>query len=400
MKIAYFDCFSGAAGDMILAALLDVGCPLEPLQQVVRALNLSGVALTAEKVKRGGIAATYVRVAVGPEAEKKHRHLHHITAIIDAAHLPISVAENAKRIFQRLAAAEAQVHATTIEKVHFHEVGAADAIVDIVCACAALHELGIEAVHCSAIPTGHGTVRCEHGIMPVPAPATANLLAGVPLAACDEPGELTTPTGAAILTTLSRSFGPPPEMTIRAAGYGAGTREGQTRPNVLRVLLAESGGAAADEREIVVVLEAQVDDAPGQVVAYAVERALAEGALDAYIVPIIMKKGRPGQLVTVLCRPGDAEKLEDVLFRETTTFGVRRAMLARRKLAREHVAVETPFGPIRVKVGRSGGAVVQAWPEYEDCAAAALRAGVALRDVQQAALAAYGRSHGCDSGGT
>lgn len=399
MRIAYFDCFSGAAGDMILAALLDAGCPLGPLQQAVQALNLPGVTLRAEKVKRGGIAATHVRVDVGAEAQEKHRHLHHITAMIDAARLAPPVADAAKRVFQRLAAAEAQVHATTIEKVHFHEVGAADAIVDIVCACAALHELRIEAVHCSAVPTGHGTVRCEHGIMPVPAPATANLLAGVPLAACDEPGELTTPTGAAILTTLSRSFGPPPEMTIRAIGYGAGTREGRTRPNVLRVLVADSAAAVADEQDVVVVLEAQVDDAPGQVVGHAVERALSEGALDAYIVPIIMKKGRPGQLLSVLCSPADADKMEDVLFRETTTFGVRRATLARHKLAREHVSVQTPFGAIRVKVGRRGGAVVQAWPEYEDCAAAAQRSGAALRDVQRAALAAYGQSHGCDAGG-
>jgi hypothetical protein len=341
----------------------------------------------------------HVRVEVGLDAPKKHRHLHQITAIIDAARLPPAVAVDAKHIFQRLAAAEAQVHATTIEKVHFHEVGATDAIVDIVCACAALHELGIEAVHCSAIPTGHGTVRCEHGVMPVPAPATANLLAGVPLAACEEPGELTTPTGAAILTTLSRSFGPPPDMIVRSIGYGAGAREGRTRPNVLRVLIAESAAAAAEELDLVAVLEAQVDDAPGQVVAHAAERALAEGALDAYIVPIIMKKGRPGQLLTVLCRPPDAEKLADVLFRETTTFGVRRATLARRKLARHHMTVETAYGSIRVKVGRRGGAVVQAWPEYEDCAAAALRAGVALRDVQQAALAAFGQAHERDAGG-
>ena len=193
----------------------------------------------------------------------------------------------------------------------------------------------------------------------VPAPATANLLVGVPLAECEEPGELTTPTGAAILTTLSRSFGPPPEMTVRSAGYGAGTREGRTRPNLLRVLIADSAATAADEQDTVTVLEAQLDDAPGQTVAYAAERLLAEGALDAYIVPIIMKKGRPGQLLTVLTRPADADRLMDVLFRETTTFGVRRSSLARRKLFREHVTVDTRFGPIRVKVGRRDGAVLR-----------------------------------------
>jgi hypothetical protein len=401
MKLAYFDCFSGAAGDMIMAAMLDAGCPIGVLHETVRALNLPGVTLCAERVKRHGIAATYVRVEVGPEAQKKHRHLHHIEKIIDEARLDATVATRARVIFRRLAEAEAAVHNTTIEKVHFHEVGAADAIVDIVGAAAGLHALGVERCVCSAVPTGHGTVNCEHGIIPVPAPATARLLIGVPLAACEEPGELTTPTGAAILTTLCDDFGPPPPLKIAAIGYGAGTREGKTRANVLRVMLGEPVDAAtaaasaarhADREyaDIVTILEAQLDDAPGQNVAFAAQRLLDAGALDVFVVPIIMKKGRPGQLISVLCRPADADALTARLFAETTTFGVRRTQAARAKLAREHTAVATPFGEIRVKVGRdANGQAVQAWPEYDDCCAAALRSGASLRDVQDAARQAW-----------
>lgn len=393
MRIAYFDCFSGAAGDMILAALIDAGWPAERLHWLVNQLGLPGVSATVEKVKRHGIAATHVRVVIGPEAIKKHRHLHHIRDIIDAAAgLPPRMKDNALAVFRRLAEAEAAVHQTTIEKVHFHEVGAADAIVDIVGACLGLADLGVERTFCSPIPTGHGTVTCEHGVMPVPAPATALLLRGVPLAACDEPGELTTPTGAAVLTTLAGGFGPMPPMTLRASGTGAGTREGQTRPNILRVLIGETAAADGDETDTVALIEAQLDDATGQVLAHAGERLLAAGALDAYLTPIIMKKGRPGHLLTVLCRPEDCDALERVVLTETTTFGLRRSTTQRRKLAREHATVQTPHGPIRVKLGRLAGRVVQAWPEYDDCVAAAARTGAPLRQVQQAALEAWSRA--------
>lgn len=392
MRLAYIDCFSGAAGDMLLAALLHAGYPLDELRATIARLHLPDVRVEAEVVRRGGIAGTHVRVVVGPAAGHKHRHLPQILDIIAAAGLPERVAETATLAFRRLAEAEAAVHQTAIEKVHFHEVGADDAIVDIVGVCSGFEALGVERVVAAPVPTGSGTVRCEHGEMPVPAPATAELLRGVPLAACEERGELTTPTGAALLTTLAEAFGPLPAMTIQRIGYGAGTRENRSRPNLLRLLIGTAVGAgheAAGEVDRVVVLETQLDDAPGQVVGFALERALEAGALDAYVVPIGMKKGRPGQLLTVLAAPADAPRIEEVLFRETTTLGVRRYECERRKLIRSHVAVATPFGEIRVKVGRRGDEVLQAWPEYEDCAAAARAHGVALRQVQAAALEAW-----------
>lgn len=393
MRIAYLDCFSGCAGDMFLAALIDAGVPLAELQRVVNLLQLPGVSLHLERVKRGGIAAAHVRVEVGPESRKAHRHLHHIVKIIDAAALPPGVGNRAKAVFTKLAEAEAAVHGSTIEKVHFHEVGAADAIVDIVCACAGLAHLGIERLHCSPVPPGSGAVHCEHGIMPVPAPATARLLADIPLAACEEPGELVTPTGAALIATLAAAFGPLPAMKISAQGWGAGTREGKTRANVLRLIVGDASDPAPSHGDVefdtVTVLEAQLDDAPGQVVAFAIERLLAAGALDAYAVPIMMKKGRPGILLTVLVKPEDRLRAEDVLFAQTPTLGVRRTTCDRTKLARRHDTVATPFGEIRVKVGRRNGRDAQIWPEYEDCAAAALRCNVALRDVQLEALRSW-----------
>jgi uncharacterized protein (TIGR00299 family) protein len=393
MRIAYIDCFSGVAGDMLLAALIDAGAPESVVRDTITRLNLPEVSLTVEKVKKQGLAARYLRVHVDSSVPQKHRHLHHIVKIIDAAGLPPAVADNAKRIFTRLAEAEALVHNSTIEKVHFHEVGAADAIVDIVCTCAALAHLDIERIVCSPIPTGSGTLTCDHGVMPVPAPATAQLLRGVPIAATDEIGELATPTGVAIVTALAAEFGPPPSMTVREIGIGAGTRDGKTRPNIVRVLIGDAAGSAGLEHDSVTVLEAQIDDATGQAVAYAMERILAAGALDAYITPIIMKKGRPGQLLTVLCRPADAATCEDAILRHTSTFGVRCSVQPRTKLTREHATVETRYGPIRVKVGRRGDQVLHAWPEYEDCVAAAGRAAAPLQDVQQAALQAYAKKN-------
>jgi len=389
MRVGYFDCFSGAAGDMILGALIDAGLPLAVLESVVARLHLPGVSLAAEKAQRHGIAVTHVRVNVEPGSQKAHRHLPEIERIIAAADLPGPVTDDALRIFRRLAEAEAAVHGTPIEKVHFHEVGAADAIVDVVGACAGLRELGVERVLCSPIPTGSGQVTCHHGVMPVPAPATARLLEGAPLAACAEPGELTTPTGAAILTTLADAYGPPPTMTLRAVGYGAGTRQGQTRPNFLRLLLGDETGRRDDaDRDTVLQLETQVDDATAQSLSFALERLLESGALDAFLTPIVMKKGRPGALLTVLARAADADGLEAILFAETGTLGVRRRECQRTTLRRRHESVCTPFGEVRVKVSERDGAE-RAWPEYEDCAAAARKAGVSLRSVQEAALAAW-----------
>ncbi len=387
MAVAYFDCFCGAAGDMILGALLDAGCPVDSLRDLVARLALPGVSVAAETTQRHGLAATQARVVVEPGSQTAHRHLPDIERIITQARLSPRVTERALAVFRRLAEAEARVHGTPVDHVHFHEVGAADAIVDIVGACVALEVLDIERVECSPIPAGAGTVTCEHGVMPVPAPATAQLLRGVAIADCPEPGELTTPTGAAILTTLAERFGPPPAMTLAAVGVGAGSRQGRTRPNILRVLIgAQDTPADGQSQDTVTLLETQVDDATGQVLGHAAETLLAAGALDVFIVPIIMKKGRPGQLVTVVCRPGDADALADRLFAETGTLGVRLSTVARLKLARESQPVETPFGTVRVKIGRRGERVVRAWPEYEDCAAAARKAGVALHEVQQEAL--------------
>lgn len=393
MRIAHFDCFSGVAGDMVLGALVDAGCPLETLQDIMSRLSLPGVTLTAEKVLRHGLAATHARVVVEPGSQKAHRHLPQIVKIIDDANLSPNAAANAIAVFVRLAEAEALVHGTTVEKVHFHEVGAADAIVDIVCACAGLEALGVEQVTCSPIPTGNGTVTCEHGVMPVPAPATAQLLRGVPIASCDEYRELTTPTGAALMTTLATQFGPLPELAIRSIGCGAGSREGETRPNLLRLILGDAVESDIADCDLVTVLETQLDDATGQTVAHACERLLEAGALDAYITPIIMKKGRPGQLLTALARPADVDALEAVIFAETGTFGVRRHDARRSKLQREFETVSTRYGGIRVKVGRRGGKIIRAWPEYDDCAAAAAKTGAALHEIQREALNEWARLH-------
>jgi uncharacterized protein (TIGR00299 family) protein len=393
MRCGYFDCFSGAAGDMILAALVHAGLELDRLREIVSRLNLPDVKVEAEPVQRGGLAATHIKVTVGPRACSHHRHLSDILEIVASARLSAGVADQARRVFTRLAQAEAAAHGIPIEKVHFHEVGAADALVDVVGACAGLEALGVETIVCSPIPTGSGTVRCEHGLLPVPAPATAELLRGVPLAPCDEPAELATPTGAAILTTLADSFGPLPAMRIESIGYGAGSRENRSRPNVLRLLIGQLAPIAADEEDRLLVLETQVDDATGQAVAFAATRLLEAGALDVFSVPIGMKKGRPGQLLTVLCRPEDAAAMEDILFGEIGTLGVRRHECLRRKLTRGQVTVQTRFGPIRVKVGRRAEQVLHAWPEYEDCAAAARESGAPLHAVQDAALRAWAGRH-------
>jgi len=386
MTTAYFDCFNGAAGDMIVASLIDAGADANVLRERLAALPVEGYALTVEKVSKQGFAATRFSVQLEPTAKQPHRHLKNIVAILDDADLPAAVIDCSKLIFTRLAQAEAKVHGTSVEKVHFHEVGAVDAIIDVTGAALALDMLGVSRVICSPVPVGSGTVKCDHGIMPVPAPATAELLTGVPIAETPELGELTTPTGAAILTTLAESFGPMPTMSLRTTGYGAGTRDGRTRPNVLRVLLGEP--SEAGETDEVTVLETNLDDTTPEIVAFAMDRLLAAGALDVYTLPIQMKKGRSGLLLTVLCEPARANALESVVFAETPTFGVRRTTMRRSKLRRRHETVQTPFGPIRMKIGeREGAATVS--PEFEDCRAAAETNGVPLRVVMTAAHKAW-----------
>ncbi len=393
MRIAYFDCFSGASGDMILAACLDAGAQaglsVEVLRDRLAGLGVSGYRLEAARVRKQGFAATQVTVELDPDAPRPHRHLRHIREIIDRSSLSDRVRRQAAAVFTRLAEAEARVHGTEPEKVHFHEVGAVDAIVDIVGACIAMEQLGIEQVYCSPIPVGSGTVRCDHGLMPVPAPATAELLRGVPLAACDEPGELTTPTGAAVLTALAAGFGPMPAMVLEYTGVGAGRRDGQTRANILRLLVGQTGQEAAEEADEILVLEANLDDVTGEVIGHVYDRLFAAGALDVFTSPIYMKKNRPGTLLTVLAPPDRRDDIEAVLFAETTTFGVRSRPAGRRKLARSIETVQTALGPVRIKVGRRGGQPVSAAPEFEDCRAAAERSGRALREVMALAMEAW-----------
>lgn len=385
MNVGYFDCFSGAGGDMIVASLIDAGADADALREGLSSLGVGGYSLSIEKVSKQGFAATRFHVELDKEPQP-HRRLKDIKQIIDASALPVTVKQRSVRVFGRLAEAEAAVHGTTVDEVHFHEVGAVDAIVDVVGAVLALDLLGVEQVTCSPIPVGSGTVTCAHGTMPVPAPATAELLKGVPIAACDEVGELTTPTAAAVITTLASTFGPLPGMRITAVGYGAGSREGRTRPNLLRVIVGEA--VEEGDVDLITVLETSIDDATPEVIGHCVERLLNEGALDAYAVPIQMKKSRPGVLLTVLCTPNRVRAMEQVLFAETTTFGVRRHDVERRKLPRRHETVTTPFGKVRMKVGERDG-VMTASPEYDDCRAAAEKHRVALRDVMAAANQAW-----------
>lgn len=374
---------------MIVAALIDAGADFSTLRQQLARLGVAGYGLSCERKDAGGISANSFRVQLSHETKQPHRHLHHMRTIVEGAHLPPKVGKRAIRVFERLAEAEAKIHGTTIEKIHFHEVGAVDAIIDVVGAMLALELLGVERVVCSPVPVGSGTVQCAHGTLPVPAPATAELLKGVPLADCDEPGELTTPTAAAVLTTIADEFGPIPPMRISAIGYGAGTREGIRRPNVLRVLVGESV-ARQDEEEVdeVDVLECNLDDATPQLIGHCLDRLRDGGALDAYAVPIQMKKSRPGVLLSVLCSPELAADLQRILFEETTTLGIRRHGARRVKMTRRQETVATAFGEVRMKIGEWSG-VVTATPEYEDCRRAAAEHGVALRQVLDAARFAW-----------
>lgn len=393
MQIAYFDCFSGAGGDMIVASLIDAGASPDALRERLAALGLAGYGLTIDRVSKRGIAASRFLVELDDSQKHPHRHLKHIVQILEAGRLPERVFDKAKRVFTRLAEAEAAVHGTTIEKVHFHEVGAIDAVLDIVGAVIALEMLGVEEVHCSPVVVGSGTVRCDHGLLPVPPPAVARLLQGIPVLPTTEDGELLTPTAAALLTTLASRFGPPPPMTIRSVGYGAGMKETKGLPNVLRVVIGEADSAAGQTPEggghdQVVVLETNIDDASAQVVGHCLDRLMDAGALDAYTMPISMKKWRSGLLLSVMCRPADADRLQAIIFRETPTLGVRRQVTQRATLARRTETVDTLYGSIAVKVGRRG-AFDTATPEYDACRAAAAKHDVPLQRVIAAAEAAW-----------
>ena len=391
MRIAYFDCFSGVSGDMTLGALLACGADETELRERLGALNVPGYELHIRRVTRQGITATDVDVHL-IEAEQGHgRHLSDIAAILDSSALPPGVRQKALAIFTRLADAEAKIHGTTREQIHFHEVGAVDAIVDIVGSCLLLDMLGVERVVTSSIPCGHGTIKCQHGIMPVPAPATMELLQGFPVHSVDIKGELVTPTGAALLTTLSdpTTAGKMPAMRVLTSGFGAGKKQFKPdMPNLLRVILGETEEAAIGEDktpQTVAVLETNLDDQNPEGFDLLMERAFAAGALDVFFTPIQMKKNRPATLLTVLCPPDKADALAALLFRETGTFGIRAREQRRYTLDRSWRTVTTEFGDIRLKAGTWLGEEVTVAPEYEDCKRAALAHDVPLRRVYEAA---------------
>ena len=382
--ICYLDAFSGISGDMTVGALLDAGAPSSAVIDALESLS-TGARFEVEKTKRSGLAASKFKVHLSTDPQK-HRHLSHILALIDRSRISAKAKQNASAVFQRLGEAEAFVHGLSIEKVHFHEVGAADSIADIVGACVALDLLNVDEVCSSAINVGSGTVITEHGILPIPAPATANLLAGKPIYARGPAMELTTPTGAAIAATLSTAFGAMPPMRISSIGHGAGDRDFKESPNVLRVLIGERTGAP--ESAVVSVIEANIDDSSPQVLGYALERLMEAGALDASLSPLQMKKNRPGSLLKVIARPQDQELLAQIVFAETSTLGLRIYSAERRIEERRIVEVETPFGKIRIKVSGHGHFA----PEYEDCRAIAASTGTPLPEILAAAQSAYLKS--------
>jgi pyridinium-3,5-bisthiocarboxylic acid mononucleotide nickel chelatase len=387
-KIAYIDCACGISGDMTLGALVDAGVKIEDLDAVIGSLGLPDCRLVAEEVWRQGFRATKVNVLYQPEHE--HRHLQQILALLDAGRLTERQKNSARKIFTRLAEAEAKVHGLPIDKIHFHEVGAADAIADVVGAAVGFDLLGVERIAASPVPTGWGTITMAHGQSSIPAPATAELLLGIPLAESDVRGELTTPTGAAILSVLAQDFGPIPPMVPQRIGCGAGSNDWPKHPNILRIILGESL-AAADfaPSDQICQLETNLDDASGELIGYSIERLWDAGALDVYTTAISMKKNRPGVLLSVLCRPSEADRLENIIFRETSTLGVRRLSVDRHVLARKSHAVDTAWGPVEGKIGWLRGDVPRFTPEFDACRRIALEHNLPLGDVYETAQKAF-----------
>jgi hypothetical protein len=445
MRIAYLDCFSGMSGDMFLGALIDAGVSPDVLEKTIAALNV-GARLEISKVNRSGITATKVDVFVNGEKElpreefwaqgehslahpHDHEHEHssgdahvhphshsptgsragapalhehghgrslkEIQKIIAAAAISESAKKRALDIFAALGAAEAKIHNEEIESVHFHEVGAVDAMIDIVGAAVGVEALDVEEIVCSPLNVGGGTVKCAHGVFPVPAPATVELLQGAPVYSSGIQAELLTPTGAAIVKTLASRFGAFPEMKIAKSGYGAGTRDFPGHANVVRLTIGEAIPtlAAKTSQETIAVLEANLDDLNPQVFGYVMDRLLEEGALDVFGMPVQMKKNRPGTLLTVLCKPEDAAKLTQLVFTETTTLGVRQRLEQRQVLARRWVTVPTPWGDVRMKIASMNGTVTNYAPEYEDCRRIATEQHVPLKAVMQEATQVYLQTH-------
>ena len=444
MRIAYLECFSGISGDMFLGALVDAGVPPRLLEETVAALGV-GARLEISRVVRSGIAATKVDVWVEGEKDlpreeywakqdvanaasptnapsehgHHHNHEHHhehevspkaesathehphehshgrglteIRGVIGHSGISDRAKKTAIAIFEALGAAEAKIHATSIEKVHFHEVGAVDAMVDIVCAAVGAEALGVDEIICSPLNVGGGSVKCAHGTFPVPAPATVELLKDAPVYSSGVQAELVTPTGAAIVKTLAKRFAAFPEMKIEKSGYGAGSREFAGHPNVVRLTIGEAASVLASKTasETITVLEANLDDLNPQVFGYVMDRLLEEGAMDSFGMPVQMKKNRPGTLLTVLCKPEDAPKLTQLIFTETTTLGVRRRDEVRQTLARRWESVRTQWGDVRIKIASMNGTVTNYAPEFEDCRRIAAEHRVPLKMVMQEAAREY-----------
>jgi len=422
MKIAYFDCFSGIAGDMALAALLDAGAPLDELWAALRSIPVEGWAIESTPVLRSGIHARNVSISLRGQTDEQelaqkhlanahnhpHEHHHHeeehshahphehgrsmreIRELIEASGLSARVKRDSLAIFEKIAVAEAFLHHSTPDEVHFHEIGGLDSLLDIVGVAWCLERLGIEAIYSSPLPLSSGWVDCAHGRMPVPAPATLEMLKGAPWTPTDVRGELVTPTGAGILAALAKGFGNAPAMTLEKIGMGAGKKDFPERPNILRVSIGESGAEGASdglEWKTLTQFEANIDDLNPQLWELVFERLFSAGALDVWLVPIAMKKGRPAQLLGVLCEPSDEKSVLATILRETTTLGARRTRLERAALAREMASVETPFGSIAVKIASNDSlGIWRAWPEWDDVKRAALVASVPAREVFDAAL--------------
>jgi len=388
MRTLFFDCFAGASGNMVLGALIDLGLDRELLFDRIKGLGLAGYEIEIEKVDRSGISSTHLNVVI--PVEKKHRHLHHIVDIIENSNLSEGVKARSVAIFDRLAAAEARVHGIDVKKVHFHEVGAMDAIIDVVGACIAFEMLGIENFACSKIHVGSGFVDMEHGRFPVPPPAVAELLVGKPIYSTDIAGELITPTGAAIISTVCDSYGVIPEMAVERTGYGAGSRIYDGFPNVLRIMIGETIADKTERpqnRERLVILESNIDDLSPQIIGHVMDRAFELGASDCWFTPIQMKKNRPATLISILCRLELRSVLTDLLFKETSTLGIRFRDVDREALDRELVDVQTAYGQVKVKIGRHNGVIVNVMPEYDDVVRVAKENGVSLRAVHDAVSA-------------
>ena len=405
-KILYFDCFAGASGDMVLGALLDAGLPLGELEAALGSLMIPGYRLSADRVMRAGLSATKFRLHEGHSHGEAHDHHHHeaasahahaehrsladILALIERSALSEKGRQRAAALFRRLAEAEALIHQMPVEQVHLHEVGALDSIIDIVGSVFGLEWFGADRVLASPLNVGGGTVRSAHGVFPVPAPATLRLLEGVPVYSSGVQMETVTPTGALLITGHASGYGPMPSMRVGRVGYGAGDRDAAETPNVLRLVVGDDDAGAQAQR--VVVLECEIDDMNPQIFGVVMDRLYAAGALEVFYTAVQMKKNRPGTLLTVVAPPDRRERLTGIVFRETTTIGLRYQELARACLEREVVVVETALGPVRFKIARLGTDVLNASPEFDDCARLAAERSLPVKQVQAMAVQAYWQS--------